>query len=291
MRITIAVALCFATSLALVFSCRAQEAGSVDLRPSASPSKTPADEKRKKDLDAAEEKDEKKELPGGCEKLLPGIIADGIVNTDDNQPRPILVEVAKITEQEPAEGSELDAEVRLQNTGTRAIEIPWSGDPNVIETGQSSNWYEWQGGYFEVFFRARNPNGVMLKSLSPDLYGTRFHPGSLLTLQPGQWITAKIRFKLEAKYLYNVGEFQGQEAELFVRWEQVNRVIWIKDCKEGSGFYRYDNFYKQENRGVKMHVAGEATKPSGEHATKPEASWGHDISAYLADEIAHFAPR
>jgi hypothetical protein len=291
MRITIAVAFCFATSLGLGLSCVAQEVGSVDLRPSASPSRTTAEEKKKKESAGAKEKGEEKDLPGGCEKLQPGIIADGIVKTDDNQPRPILVEVAKISEQEPAEGSELDAEVRLQNTGTRAIEIPWSGDANVIETGQGSKGHEWQGGYFEVFFRARKPNGVMLKSLSPDLYGTRFHPGSLLTLQPGQWITAKIRFKLEAKYLYKVGEFQGQEAELFVRWEQVNRVIWIKDCKEGSGFYRYDNFYKQENRGVKMHVAGEATKPSGEHATKPETSWGHDISAYLADEIAHFAPR
>src|ERR1700730_12857651 len=239
MRIPVAVAFCFAASLGLDFSCVAQEVGSVDLRPSAGPTKTPADEKKEKESATAQEKGEEKKLQGGCEKLLPGTIADGIVEPDDKQPRPIFVEVARVSEQEPAEGSELDAEVRLQNTGTRTIEIPWSRDPKVIEIGQGSNGYQWQGGYFEVFFRAGNPNGVMLKSLSLDLYGTRFRPGSLLTLQPGQWITAKIRFRLEAEYLYKAGEFQGQKAELFVRWEQVNRVISIKDCKKWDSFFRY----------------------------------------------------
>jgi hypothetical protein len=282
---------CLATSLTLGFSSVAQEVGSVDLRPSTSPSKTAADEKKKKDSAVAEEKDEKKELPGGCEKLLPGTIADGIVETDDKQPRPIFVEVASVSEKEPTEGSELDAEVRLQNTGTRTIEIPWSEDPKVIEIGQGSKGYAWQGGYFEVFFRAGNTNGVMLKSLSPDLYGTSLHSGSLLTLQTGQWITAKIRFQLAAKYLYKVGEFEGKEAELFATWEQVNRVISIKDCKEWSSFFRYDYFYKQENRGVTIHVAGEAAKPSGEHAAKPKMSWAHDISRSMADEMDDIPPR
>jgi hypothetical protein len=291
MRIPVVVAFCFATSLVLGFSCVAQEVGAVDLRPSSSPPKTTADGKKKEDSAAAEEKDEKKELPGGCEKLLPGIIADGFVNADDNQPRLILVEVVKISETEPEEGSELDAEVRLQNTGARTIEIPWSSDPNATETGQGKKGYEWQGGYFEVLFRAGNPNGVMLKSLSPDLYGTRFHQGSLLTLQPGEWVTAKIKFKLEAKYLYSEGEFRGQQAELFVRWEQVSRVISIVDCKVRNGFYRYDYFYKQENRGVTIHVAGEAAKPSGEHAAKPEEPWVRDISGSLADEMDDIPPR
>jgi hypothetical protein len=279
MQIPVAVVFCFATLLGLDFSCVAQEIGAVDLRPVTSPAKIPAAGKEKKDVTAKKETDQQNDLPRGCQKLLPGMIADGIVNTEDHQLRPILVEVVKLSDKEPAEGSELEAEVRLRNTGTQNIQIPWSVDPNVTKTGQGPTGYEWEGGYFEVLFRMRNPHGVMLKSLSRDLYGTKFHEGSLLTLQPGEWVTAKIRFKLVPEYLYI--DFKGQESELFARWEQVRRTMSIADCRESNAYFRYEHYYEQENHGMTIHVTGEAPKPGGEQAAKPEISLAHDIPGSL----------
>jgi hypothetical protein len=248
---------CVAASAVAALSGAAQEVGSVDLRLPPNPLKTATQEKGKENSTAPTKQAEKSDLPSGCEKLSPGIIADGFVNTDDHRPRPILVKVSKISETNPSEGSELEAEVQIRNTGTKTIQIPWSVDPNAARLGQGPTAYEWDGGYFDVLLRIRNPNGEMLKSLSRELYGSKFQPGSLLTLLPNEWITAKIKFKLEAEYLYSEGEFEGQKGELFVRWEQVSRTMGISNCKVSNAYFRYEDFYKQEDRGITIHVAGE----------------------------------
>jgi hypothetical protein len=237
----------------------AQEVGTVDLR------QPPASSK-------PEEKQEKKDLREGCEKLSPGIIADGIVLTEDHQARPIVVELTRVSEKEPAEGSTMEAEVRLLNKGKQAIEIPWSLDPSVIEFGQGPSSWEWEGGTFLVSFRDHNPNGVLLVSFTEWLYGSKHSAGSMLTIRPGEWITATVKFKLEAKYLHEPGEFQGQTSELFAEWHQTRRTQSIKDCKVRKGFYRYEDFYDQEKRGVTTHVKEGASNPDGENGFEMKAT-------------------
>lgn len=39
--------------------------------------------------------------PNGCQKLLPGVIADGFVVPDDHKPREILLEIVKLSNDKP----------------------------------------------------------------------------------------------------------------------------------------------------------------------------------------------
>ncbi|MGB2591561.1 MAG: hypothetical protein WAJ96_12995 [Candidatus Acidiferrum sp.] len=260
-----ACGLCLTASLIAVSSIPAQEVGSVDLTQS---SETVAAEK-KTDSSAPSGKADKEKLPDGCAQVLPGIIGDGVVEPPDHELRPILVEVVKVSKDNPTDGSEIEAEVRLQNSGTKSIKIPWSTDTGIIETGQGPFNYEWYGGYFEVLFRAGNPNGVLLISSDKELYGSDLAAGSMLTLEPGQWATAKINFKMVAKYFPSDGAFEGQKAELFVLWREVQRSVTVKDCRGRNFYYRFEKFYEEEDRGIMIQVAGKAPNSSDKETKKP----------------------
>jgi hypothetical protein len=55
----------------------------------------------------------------------------------------------------------------------------------------------------------------------------------------------------------------------------------IADCRESNAYFRYEHYYEQENHGMTIHVTGEAPKPGGEQAAKPEISLAHDIPGSL----------
>lgn len=256
---------CLAVFLMAVPSSPAQEVGSIDLTQS---SEVPAAEK-KTDSSTSGAKEEKEKVPVGCPQILPGVIGDGFVEPEDYQQRPILVELVKISKDNPTDGREIEAEIRLQNSGTQSIKIPWSTEPGVIEMGQGPFDYEWEGGYFQVLFRAGNPNGVLLISSDKELYGSNFVVGSMLTLEPGQWVTAKVNFKLVAQYFPKEGAFAGRKAELFVQWKQVKRSIRVSDCKRGNFYDRFERFYDEEDRGIIIQVAGKTPSSSEKDTKRP----------------------
>src|SRR5262249_4548212 len=55
----------------------------------------------------------KQTVPDGCEKILPGIIADGFMQSKDHVPREITLELVRVDAEKAAVGSELGADVRL----------------------------------------------------------------------------------------------------------------------------------------------------------------------------------
>jgi hypothetical protein len=113
---------------------------------------------------------EKTPLPYGCKELLPGIIADGWVEREDNLPQDIVVEVVSVSNMKPSLGSGLEAEVRLRNTDTRPLQIPWNRDPRIIEHGQSPDALVWEVGTFEFTLKDQQGHQVSLKSLTESLY-------------------------------------------------------------------------------------------------------------------------
>ena len=140
-------------------------------------------------------------LPYGCKKLLPGTIGDGIAEPEDHVPRDIVVEVVSVKNTKPALRSELTAEVRLQNTGTRSMEIPWSTEFSTIEKGESPVALRWDEGTFEFTLEDKQGRKVLLKSLTGAVYGSKFSAGSELTIKPGEGITAVVKFMLEEEFL------------------------------------------------------------------------------------------
>jgi hypothetical protein len=184
-------------------------------------------------------------LPDGCEKILPGIIADGFVQPEDHHPSEITLELIRVSADKAPVGSELGGDVRLLNSGKQSIQIPWSIDPNAVTDSQDPSHREWEGGSFEVLLRGQLDNDVLLESLTYPLYGSKFSPGSLLTLKPGESVVAAIKFKMLSRYPVRPGPWKEGKMELLVEWRQTSIYQDLVDCKMRKGFYQYQ--YEQKN--------------------------------------------
>ena len=189
--------------------------------------------------------------PEGCEKPE-GMIADGVMLPEDKKPREILLELTKLSDRSPKVGSEVVAEIRLKNIDEKPINIPWSTDPNGRTKNQDPDHLEWEQGGFEILLESYGNDGsVLLKSAEFALFGSKFSPGSLLTIQPGEWVIAKMNFIIEARYFGTL----GGESRLSVRWEQAARTWTRSKCGVNTGWFGYnDGFYKQERPAVIIQV-------------------------------------
>jgi hypothetical protein len=219
----------------LASSAQAQQIASVDLTHSKVPTKSAG----------------MQALPKGCEKLLPGGIGDGFVAPPNHEPREIVVEMVKLSNETPVVGSEVQGEVQLQNIGKYPIKIPWSTDPNIIEKGQNPNRLQWEEGSFSIELK----HGYeLLVSLSQSLFGSRFSAGSELTIQPGEWVTAFVKFKLAPQYGPPGHSVRKGKRDLFVEWEQAGESKSIRNCAVSTGWFHYRNYYRQQNPTVTINV-------------------------------------
>ena len=173
---------------------------------------------------------------------------DGVVDPDDGKKRQIMLEVTKLSNASISVGSEFEAEVRLTNTDTHTIEMPWSTDTAVAQAGPDQDH-----GYFEVAeFDVRLIDGggtiVWLKPLSGRLFGSQYATGTLHRIAPGEWVTARISIKVDAKYLETPALMEGK-AQLAAEWNQWRRRWSLKprECEMWSGTYRYDKYYEQKS--------------------------------------------
>lgn len=203
---------------------------------------------------------------GGCQKLTGGVIGDGWPETEDHQPRQILVQVVSTRNAITILGGDVEAVVRLQNMDSHPIQIPWSTDAAVIKKGQTADSLEWESASFEFTLKNKEGQQIALKSLTRWLHGSRFVPSSLLKLQPGASISAAVKFTIVDLYPIDPLRLKEGEWQLSVGWIQVGRTLRIKDCQESNGYFHYDRFYKQQSPPFKIQIRRNATK------SKPVAS-------------------
>ena len=206
----------------------------------------------------ASQSPEKTALPDGCKQVLPGVMADGVVVEKGDQQREIVVEILNVSNEAPRVGSELEAEVRLRNAGKQSIQLPWSTDPTVIGNTHVVGNLVWEQGSFEVLLRGQQENDVLLKSLTYALYGSSSSPGSLLTIEAGEWVTASIKFRIEAEYKVGHGPWRAGKRQLLVRWTQARRSRSFANCTTATAYFRYH--YHQDDVPLNIDVSlGEST--------------------------------
>lgn len=196
---------------------------------------------------------QKQDPPAGCKEVTAGIIADGVVNPEDGRPRDIRIEVRKV-EGMPALGSEMSAEVRLLNTGTVNLEIPWSTNPQTIEYGPEKWSRQWDVARFGIDLVGATEGRVSLKDLSGYVYGSKYAAGSFLVLPPNGFVDARVRFKLEEEFKF--GRLKAGTWMVSASWEQTGRGWGVKDCRASNGYFQYADYYKQEKVGMRLEVAG-----------------------------------
>ena len=194
------------------------------------------------------------QLPAGCTQMTAGIIADGAVTADDRRPRRISLEIDKLISNTIEVDGEGRAEVQLKNIGETPIQIPSSKDSSVIKA-PSPDHLEWEQGNFEVVLRDKQNHTIALKSTEWPLFGSRFVTGSQTTINPGEWITAFLSFKVEDIYHTTKStEFPIGEAKLFVEWQQARREWNRVGCTWNRAWFDYEGYYKQEHSTTAVQI-------------------------------------
>jgi hypothetical protein len=188
-----------------------------------------------------------KGLPDGCSKLGGGFF-DGAVNPDDGKKREITLELTKLSYTNLSEGSEFETEVRLTNTSTHSIEIPWSSDPAIVEAGPDPDHARYENAEFGIQLVDRGGTVVWLKPLSGSLFGSQFITGSMRRIAPGEWVVAKIKFKVYPKYL-EMPVLKKGAAQFTVWWNQQRHGRSLKrtECELWASTFLYNDFYEQKS--------------------------------------------
>jgi hypothetical protein len=235
MRIAIHCAVCM---FILTVSARGQEVGSVDL------TRPPVGDEFERGLSGPF-------LPNGCVKRGGGL-GDGAVFATKNQAHEISVEVMKLGSEDHTTGGTERAEVKLLNSGNYPINIPWNTDLNSLRRTQDSRNFEWEVGSFHILLDRDD-----LKNSGQPIYGSTFSKGSMLTIQPSEWIKALITFKLELEHPWPGHFVKSGARQLQVKWEQsrLTQDLDLKKCEQWSGWLTYRNFYKQQNPPFTMSIA------------------------------------
>jgi hypothetical protein len=232
---TFLVRFCLVSFIALLFgtAVQAQQIASTDLThpPSYLPNANTAQEKI--------------DYPNGCKIMATGY-ADGEIVMQNSEPRKIKVELISISTATLAKGADITGTVKLQNTGSEQIEIPWSTDDRTAHLRQDSYNRAWEVGKFEVKLKGKDNYSAELKSTSAILFSSSFVTGSTLIVKPKEWTTAQISFKVEEQNpAYE--KIEEGPSELVVEWAQISRTEKVEDCNLMQGFYPYAGSYQQSN--------------------------------------------
>lgn len=188
----------------------------------------------------------------GCTRLSAGTIGDSFPSRNGKF-RKLTLRIIKLSRSTIAQGDNVDAIVQMRNAGEVAIEIPWSPDPNTSWVGQDPRHLEWSDGDFQVDLIDSAGNrfgeGFGLKIVSSDLYGSKVVPNSFLTIQAGEWVTARIRFKLGEESIATGA------AKISIEWDRTD-MSWSvhRDCSVALGYVHYDNYYKQDHPSVTINI-------------------------------------
>jgi len=220
----------------LVASLHAQQIGHADL------SGQLTSDKKKDDVSELHRSKE-------CPHSEAGALVDGIVESD--VPRHILLAITRVSTTHPELGGEIDAEVMLKNIGPAQVTIPWASNPDHLNASEDDNYKEWETGEFVLSLRASDTR-VRLKSISRNLFSSRFSNGSTLTLREGEWITATLRVRLEAESPEVDGAIEPGKGDLIAEWRQIQRTYKRVGCQINAGYFRYKKVYQQKQEAIAL---------------------------------------
>jgi hypothetical protein len=209
---------------------------------------------------------ENSHLPSGCSNLELGVIADGFAKTEDGKPIDIQIKILSVSEEEPVEDSDIQLEVELLNESTHSIRIPWNTDPEIIYLDQSPTYYQWETGNFTVYVGHPGKGATPLKNRSRSLFGTQGHGETMLTVNPNESVSAKIKVKVKSAYRFAKDSLTG-DSELFAKWHQTRRANSISDCKVTTTSTHYIQYYRQETPTIPITIV---EKPNGKEQPDSE---------------------
>lgn len=171
--------------------------------------------------------------------------------------------IVSLSSMQPALGSTVEAEISLKNADTANIVIPWSADPATAHRPAEAMRNEYEAASIQMWMKDERGRQEFLKSVSVPVYSSDAHPGSTLTLLPGQWAILRIKFRLLVDEKEPSHSLATGPAQLRAVWRQA-RYTWQRDgCSVNSSYSSYSGFYEQRAEPIYIFVASRSEEPVG----------------------------
>ena len=190
----------------------------------------------------------------GCAEWGAGFV-DSVTLNEDKRTRKLKVGLVKISITKLVIGTEIIATAKLQNIGSKSVQIPWSTDFSATMDSQDPDDRSWEFAEFRMSIRDKQNATYFdrLVTTSQPLYASEVIPGSYLTLKPGEWITARISFRVDVQR----PEFEKLSvgtAGLAMQWFQTVRTRVVKNCGVTLGYFSHEDRFSSLNRRVVAQV-------------------------------------
>jgi hypothetical protein len=111
-----------------------------------------------------------------------------------DEPRALKTTLVSLDRFSYTAGDELEMEVRIENVGSLAMDIPWSPHLSDLQPADETLAFSYSSLYLSLLLR--RPDGQTEDILVESLYGVQGRAGSLLTLRPGQWVRLRMETTL-----------------------------------------------------------------------------------------------
>jgi len=184
-----------------------------------------------------------------------GALLDGVVRPDDGKKRKITLELTTVTGTILSAGSEFEADVRLVNSDTNTISIPWSADPAVAKAGPDADHTQYEIGDLDLNLVDSSGSTFELKTLSGGLFGSKYVTGTLLEIAPAEWVAVRIRVKLTTKY-FGLPKLTEGKAQLRADWTQDQHAESLNrgTCEAWGSTFLYRDYYDQKSEAAAITI-------------------------------------
>lgn len=121
-----------------------------------------------------------------------GSIGCGAGSLDD--PRALKSTLVFLDRLSYSAGESVEMEIRIENVGRVAMGIPWSPHLADLQPADETARFSYSNLFIDLVLRTRD--GEIDVPAATELYGNPEHPGTLLILQPGEWVRLRLNMAL-----------------------------------------------------------------------------------------------
>jgi hypothetical protein len=206
----------------------------------------------------ASQKTVNESLPAGCTKMGGGVF-HGWRQPKDGKKRKIALEFVKLKSKKLAAGSEFEVGVRLTNRSHDTIEVPWAIDPAIANAGPDVDHPRFELAELGVEVVKSDGSLVRLQMLSSSLFGSQYSMGTMRKIEPGEWITAKIKVRMDSLYHFSWQTLPDGKARLIATWQQsyISRSLNRSSCQGSISRFDYDKYYEQQSKPATITIKQE----------------------------------
>lgn len=138
-----------------------------------------------------------------------------------NDPRALKTTLVFLDRLSYSAGDPVEMEIRIENVGRVAMEIPWSPHLADLQPADETARFSYSNLYIALVLRTGDD--AIYVPAATELYGNPEHPGTLLSLQPGEWVRLRLRTalavpvaKIKDDDLWSANVTSGLRSETFV---------------------------------------------------------------------------